>query len=95
MLSQDKTSIKEIRGTNFSINSLEKNGFFVLENGFSNEDLEILSNFRKFLIDESKNQKKTISNLRGYELGNLNIEKCFIHEQIWNLMMKSKKTGSS
>lgn len=90
MFIQDKSSIKSIRGNHFSINSLEENGFYILENGFAKEDLELLSNFRNFFIEESEIQKKNISNLRGYELGNLNIDKCFIHRDIWKLMMKSE-----
>ncbi len=98
MFFQKKLSIKGNRGKKFSINLLEKNGFFILENCFSIEDVKKLSDIRKLLIDESKKQKKIISQLTGYELGNLNIEKSFIHEQIWDLMMKSqiiKKTFQS
>ena len=81
---------EDIRGTKFSINSLENNGFYILENSFSEEGIKILDKIRDSLIYESKSQKKIISNLTGYELGNLNIEKCFIHKEIWNLLKNSR-----
>ena len=80
---------EDIRGTKFSINSLENNGFYILENSFSEEGIKILSKIRDCLIYESESQKKIISNLTGYKLGNLNIEKCFIHKEIWNLLKTS------
>ena len=89
MLRKKNSITKAIKGKTFSINSLEKYGLFILENGFCKEDLDLLSKFRNLYLDESKIQQKILSNTGGYELGNLAIGKCFIHLEIWNLMMRS------
>tara|TARA_Y100000589_G_scaffold204639_1_gene193083 strand:+ start:6312 stop:7142 length:831 start_codon:yes stop_codon:yes gene_type:complete len=89
MLRKKNSITKAIKGKTFSINSLEKYGLFILENGFCKEDLDLLSKFRNLYLDESKIQQKILSNTGGYELGNLAMGKCFIHLEIWNLMMRS------
>lgn len=90
MFQKKNSNTKAYKGTEFSINSLEKYGLFILENVFSKEDLYLLSSFKKLFVNESKIQQKNLSNTGGYELGNLNMGKCFIHLEIWNMMMKSK-----
>tara|TARA_B100000242_G_scaffold279724_1_gene238441 strand:- start:5014 stop:5844 length:831 start_codon:yes stop_codon:yes gene_type:complete len=90
MFPKKKSITKAYKGTEFSINSLEKYGLFILENVFSKEDLYLLSSFKKLYVNESKIQQKILSNTGGYELGNLAMGKCFIHLEIWNMMMKSK-----
>ena len=89
-LKKKQLTLDGFKGKRLSIEALEKNGFYILENGFSARSLERLTQLRSNLINESNIQKKYLSNLRGYELGNLSIDRCFVHEVIWKLMMDSK-----
>ena len=61
LLKKKQLRLDAIKGKRLSIEALEKNGFYILENSFSGGSLERLTQLRINLINESNIQKKYLS----------------------------------